>query len=374
MNIYLDNSSSTRVRKKVVEEMNKYHSIDFGNPGSQHKLGEKAFEAITSSRKFISKGINCKINEIIFTSGGTEANNLVLFGIGKNSNKKTIVISSIEHASVVEPCKELEKRGFKIIRIKVNKEGIIELDDLKRILESQKDVLLVSVMHVNNIIGTIQPIKEIGKICRKHKVFFHTDAVQSFGKIKIDVREMNIDLLSASAHKINGPKGVGFLYVKEGIKLEPILFGGGQENGIRSGTENVPGIAGFSKAFQLMKKLELENVKKIRDYFMEKLEEIGGKINGSKDSRIYNNIHVSFKGVSNSSLLWHLDNNGIYASVGSACDSKKEKDDMVLKEIGLSSDFINGSIRFSIDENVTKKDVDFVIKNIRSGINDLNIS
>ena len=367
--IYLDNAATTKVRKEVVSEMQKYMLEEYGNPSSQHELGIKAREAIDSARTKIVREIDAKLGEIYFTSGGTESNNLAIIGLAKaNPGKKTIIISSIEHPSIVEPCKELEREGYKIIKIKVDKGGIINIDDMERKLRDNKDVLLVSVMHVNNIIGSIHPIEKIGRSCKKNGVLFHTDAVQSFGKLEIDVKRMNIDLLSASGHKINGPKGTGFLYIRDGIKISPIVYGGGQEKGLRSGTENVPGIMGIAKALELQNKVNKNKIKKFRDLLINELESIGGKINGSKDNRIYNNINVSFTEIDASTLVVFLSEKGICVSAGSACESKKKREDETLKAIGLKKEEINGSIRITLNEELNRKDVDRVIKEVEEAL------
>ena len=367
--IYLDNAATTKVRKEVVSEMQKYMLEEYGNPSSQHELGIKAREAIDSARTKIVREIDAKLGEIYFTSGGTESNNLAIIGLAKaNPGKKTIIISSIEHPSIVEPCKYLEDQGYKIIKIRVNKEGIIDIDELEKLIKTNSDdLLLVSIMQVNNIIGTIQPVEEIVNLCKEKRVLFHTDAVQSFGKLKIDVKKMNIDLLSASGHKINGPKGVGFLYIRAGIKINPLVYGGGQEKGLRNGTENVPGIVGMARALELQKKINKEKIRKVRDLLINELENIGGKINGSKKMRIYNNINVSFP-VDAGNLVAYLSNKGIYVSTGSACESKKEREDETLKAIGLNKKRMDGSIRITLNEEINVEDLDRIVREIEKMI------
>src|SRR3989344_7610044 len=363
--IYMDNVATTKVRKEVVSEMQKYMLEDYGNPSSQHELGQRARNAIDKARTEIAKEIGAKPGEIYFTSGGTESNNLAIIGLAKaNPGKKTIIISSIEHPSIVEPCKYLEDQGYKIIKIRVNKEGIIDIDELEKLIKTNSDdLLLVSIMQVNNIIGTIQPVEEIVNLCKEKRVLFHTDAVQSFGKLKIDVKKMNIDLLSASGHKINGPKGVGFLYIRAGIKINPLVYGGGQEKGLRNGTENVPGIVGMARALELQKKINKEKIRKVRDLLINELENIGGKINGSKKMRIYNNINVSFP-VDAGNLVAYLSNKGIYVSTGSACESKKEREDETLKAIGLNKKRMDGSIRITLNEEINVEDLDRIVREI----------
>jgi cysteine desulfurase len=366
--IYLDNSATTRVSKEVVAVMNKAMITDYGNPSSNHELGEKARAEIDDVRKKIAKEINASPGEIYFTSGGTESNNVAILGLAKaNPSKKTIVISSIEHPSIIEPCNYLKSQRYNIVRIGVDSEGLIKIYDLEKVLKDNKDVLLVSVMHVNNIIGTIQNINDIGTICKKRGVIFHTDAVQSFGKIDIDVRKMGIGMLSASGHKINGPKGVGFVYIKSGIKIEPLVYGGEQERGLRSGTENVPGILGLGKALEMMKKIDKKKIGKVRDEFINELEKIGGKLNGSRENRIYNNVNMRFDSNSENVISW-LSSRGIYVSSGSACESKKEKEDATLKAIGLSGREIRGSIRIVVNGEIEIRDIGRIVREIKNAI------
>lgn len=366
--IYLDNAATTKTYSEVVKAMNEVLLKDYGNPSSLHKKGEKAFDLINKVKKKISSELGCKTHEIIFTSGATEANNLGLQGIAKanKSNRNKIFISSIEHPSVSETANALSNWGFEIVRIPVNSEGFIDFKFLEREVDSQ--TLLVSVMLVNNVFGTIQDIRKIGRFCRDKGVLFHTDAVQGFGKLKMSVNDWCIDLLSGSGHKIGGPKGIGFLYIREGIKLMPLFYGGGQESGLRSGTENVPSIVGFGKALELYKKENWKNVEKMRDYFILEVEKIGGKINGSKKNRISNNLHFSFSGVDSEKLVLGLSQKEIYVSSGSACDSKKKKEDLVLKAIGVSDKDARSSIRISLSPKIRKKDVDFVIEKIEKMI------
>ncbi len=366
--LYLDNAATTQVSEKVVKEMERFYLEDYGNPGSIHRLGEKAFDEMSKARAKLAKEIGAKPREIYFTSGGTESDNWALIGTAEaNPNNRTIIVSSIEHPAIIEAGENLSEKSFKIIKIKVNSDGIINIDELEREIKN-KDVLLVSVMHVNNIIGTIQDLEAIGKLCRRHGVLFHTDAVQGFGKLDIDVKEMNIDLLSATAHKIGGPKGIGLLYVRDGVKIRQRIYGGGQEKGMRSGTENVPGIVGFAKALELQKKVNKKKVQRIRDKIIIGLEKIGGKINGSKEKRIWNNIHFSFLGINGENLVVYLSERGIYVSTGSACDSKKKKEDRVLRAIGLPRELQEGSIRITLGEDIDEKDADRVVGEIKKGL------
>jgi len=372
MRIYLDNSATTKVNSKVVKEMEKYNSLEYGNPSSQHSLGEKAQKTVTKAREFIAKTINAKPQEIYFTSCATESNNITIQGLAKaNLEKRKIIISSIEHPSIAEPCKFLESKGYKIVRIPVDAQGHIRLDSLKR--ELSDDTLLVSVMHVNNLFGTIQNIEKIGKLCKEKSIPFHTDASQSLGKLNINVQAQNISLLSASAHKIGGPKGIGLLYIKENTEIEPLFYGGGQEKGLRSGTENVPGIIGLAKALELQIKVNKSKIEKLRDKLIDNLIKIHGKINGSIQDRIYNNINVSFPLVNAEVLVQYLSKKGIYISSGSACESKKEKENDALRALGLNSLEIKGTVRISLNEDITDKEIKIVSNEIKKAVKKLSI-
>lgn len=370
--IYLDNAATMPVYKEVVNEMKKFHLMEYGNPSSTHEMGEKAQKVVNEARKKLALEINAKIHEVILTSGSTESNNLAFFGLARSMlGKKKIIISTIEHSCIFEICDALKKDGFQIIEIPVDKEGILNIPRLEK--EIDDSVLLVSIIHVNNEIGVIQDIEKIGEICKSKDVIFHSDCAQSFGKIKMDVQKMGIDLLSAGAHKIGGPKGIGFLYISSGIELEPLIYGGGQERGLRGGTENVPGIIGFGKALDLVKKVDQIKTRKMRDYFFDEIEKIGGKINGSKDKRIYNNVNVSFSGIDAEQLVIYLSQKGIMCSAGSSCDTKKQKESKVLREIGLSDKEMRGSVRMTLSERITKKDIDFVVSEIRKAFGRLRI-
>ncbi len=363
--IYLDNASTTRVYDEVVEEMNKFHLNEYGNPSNSHELGEIALKAVNEARKKIALELGCKAEEIIFTSGATESNNLALFGIVKTSNLKRIFISSIEHSSVYEVVKELGKKEIEAIEVPVDKYGLLDVEFLDKFLKKGD---LVSVIHGHNEIGVLQNIGKIGKICRKKGAIFHIDASQSFGKEKINVNEMNINLLSASGHKIHASKGIGILFVKNGVKIEPLIYGGHQEKGIRAGTENVAGIVGIAKALELVKKADKDKIKGLRNYFIEKLEEIGGKINGSKDERLYNNVHISFNGIDADELVIKLSMEGIMCSSRSACLTKQKNENRILRAIGLTEKESKGSLRFVLSEWNTKKEIDYVLKNIKDFI------
>lgn len=362
--IYLDNASTTKVKPEVVREMNRFLLKDYGNPSSINAIGERAFEEINKVREKIAREIGCKTHEIIFTSGTTESNNFAIRNLVKNEGKNKIILSVIEHPSISKSAEYLGKNGFEVKKIGVNKEGILNLKELEKEIDNK--TFLVSVMHVNNVFGTIQDLKKIGEICKRKGALFHSDCAQSFGKLLIKVKDWNVDMISASAHKIGGPKGVGFLYIKEGTYISPLFYGGGQEKNLRSGTENVPGIIGFGKALEISKKVNWKKVSELRDYFILELIKLGGKINGPKqENRIYNNIHVSFPNANAEELITKLSQKGIYVSAGSACDSKKQKEDLVLKAIGLTQKEIEGSIRISLNELVTLKDGVFVVKEIK---------
>jgi cysteine desulfurase len=359
--LYLDNAATTAVDKGVAKKVLEFSVEGYGNASSPHQVGIKAREELEKARKKIARFIGAKPEEIIFTSGGTESNNLAIKGLAKaNPDKKHIITSAIEHPSVLETCKELEKKGHKVDYIPVDENGIVDIEDIKKKISDK--TLLVSVMHVNNEIGTIQPLREIGELCKKKGVHFHTDAVQSFGKLNIDVNKMNIDLLSVSGHKVNAPKGIGFLYVRKGTKIKQIVHGGGQEMGLRSGTENVPGIIGLVSALDI--KRNKKEIEKIRDHMIRELTKIqGARLNGSKTERIYNNINISFYGIEGESLLLMLDKEGIVVSTGSACSSKKLKESHVLKAIKVPDLYINGSLRLTLGK-IAKEEADYVIDKI----------
>ena len=370
--IYLDNASTTRAYMEVVKEMTRFYLEEYGNPSSMHELGERAQRAMNDSRTKLAAEINAKAQEIIFTSGSTESNNLAFFGLAKaHMDKKKIIISSIEHSSIFEICDVLKKENYEIIEIPVDNEGLIDINRLKK--EIDTDTLLISIMHVNNEMGVIQELEKIGRICRENKAFFHSDCAQSFGKLKIDVKKMNIDLLTASAHKIGGPKGIGLLYIRDSVDILPIIYGGGQERGLRGGTENLPGIVGFAKVLEIIKRVDKEKMKKLRDYFISELEKIGGEINGSKEKRIYNNINISFSGIDAENLVSFLSHKKIYVSAGSACETKKKKESKVLRELGLNEDERKGSIRISLNEDISKKEIDYTIREMEKAVGKLKI-
>jgi len=363
--LYLDNAATTAVATEVVRAMNEHFKQDYFNPSAKYSEAENMLDVVEHARKIIADKIGAKASEIIFTSGGTESNNIAIQGIVRaNPLKKHIIVSQIEHPSVLEICRELEKQDFEVDYVGVDENGVVDAEAVKKLL--RENTLLVSIMHVNNETGAIAPIKEIGNLCRENDIYFHTDAVQSFAKLPIDVTNQNIDLLSASGHKINGPKGVGFLYVREGVTISPLTFGGGQEKNLRSGTSNVPGIVGLGKAVEISRKDD--SIRASRDLLLAKLLEIpGSKLNGSLETMSFNIINMSFRGIEGEALLFKLDSAGIMVSTGSACSSGKVDTSHVLEAMGVSKDYIHGSIRFSVDE-LTREEIDYIFETVREGI------
>ena len=346
--------------------MGPYFSHTYGNPSSPHAFGEQALKALNDARTRLARELHAKPHELIFTSGATESNNLALFGLAHHSKKKKIIVSAIEHASMKAPCEYLRSWGYTIVTLPVNSEGFIDFAQLEK--EVDENTLVVSVMHANNVVGTLQDIGTIGTLCHKKNVLFHTDAAQSFGKERIDVRAMNIDLLSASAHKIGGPKGIGILYVREGINLGAAMFGGGQERGIRSGTENVAGAVGFATAVADVKKKDWKKIAHSRDLLMNELEKMGGVVNGSRVYRLANNVHVSFPRVDAEMLVTRLSQKGIYISTGSACESHGDKEDYVLRALGLGKKEIDGSIRISLWDALSSTQIQRIVKEIKNSL------
>jgi cysteine desulfurase len=376
--IYLDYAATTPVDPRVLKAMMPYFSKRFGNSMSLHSFGVDALDALEESRKTIADVISADPQEIIFTSSATESNNLALKGVAfaNKPEKKHIIVSKIEHDCVLESSKWLERQGFKITRLPVDHNGFIDLKDLKKSI--RKDTALVSIIHASNEIGTIQDIRAIGQVCHKAGVYFHTDASQSFGKEKINVRAMNIDLLTASSHKIYGPKGAGILFVKKGIRIEPILHGGGHENGVRSSTSNVPAIVGMAKASQILfQEGEKENqrIRHLRDTLIHDIlvKIKGTKLNGDPTRRLANNVNVSIFGIEGESMVLELDYHGIAVSTGSACSSRTLEPSHVLTAIGLSHKEAHGSLRISLGRFTKESDIkktgailEKVVKKLRS--------
>lgn len=370
MNIrYFDHAATTRVKEEVLREMIPYFNMQYGNASSIYSIARQSKRAIEDSRQKVANAINSKVKEIYFTSCGTESDNLALKGVAyANMQKgKHIITSRIEHPAILESCKTLEKQGFNITYLNVDEEGFISLEELEKSI--RQDTILISVMFANNEIGTIEPIKQIGEIAKKYQIIFHTDCVQAIGNAKIDVNEMNIDLLSMSAHKFYGPKGVGALYVREGIQFDRIQDGGHQEKNKRSGTENVAGIVGLGKAIEIADKNLDEHIKKLTDlrnyYFSQLKEKIPNcKINGSIEKRLPGNANVSFPNVDGEELLLKLDEKGICASTGSACSSGSSNPSHVLVAIGLDKEFANGALRITLGDDNTKEDIDFLVEQL----------
>lgn len=364
--IYLDNAATTKVRKEVLKEMLKYFDKSYGNPGSFHNKGLEAKNALDSAREKVAKILNCKLNEIVFCSGGTESINLALKGLVKNSKKKHIITTKVEHHAVLDSCKYLEEyEGCKITYLGVDKYGMVDVKKLEKAI--RKDTFLISIMYANNEIGTINPVKEISKIARKHKIVFHTDACQAAGYCDVDVKRLGIDLMTINSSKLCGPKGVGLLYVKEGINLTPLIHGGGQENKLRSGTENIPGVVGFSLALELVQKEKNKEVKrlvKLRDYFIKGVLDNVSKsfLNGHPSKRLPNNVNVSILDVEGEAMVLYLNEYKIYASTGSACTSQTLDPSHVVIAMGLPHEAAHGSLRFSLGRETKKKDVDKVLK------------
>jgi cysteine desulfurase len=364
--IYLDHAATTPVRKEVLEEMQPYFSKKYGNASSLHAFGREANRALQEARAKVAEVINAMPEEVYFISGGSEADNLALKGVAfANKDKGNhIITSAIEHDAVLNTCKFLEENGFKITYLPVDKFGFVDCSQIERAIS--KKTILISIMHANNEIGTIEPIAMIGSIAQENGIYFHTDAVQTFGKIPIDVDKMGIDLLSVSSHKIYGPKGVGALYVRKGVKIEPLIHGGGHERGLRSGTENVAGIVGFGKAAELADKeraLEAGREIKLRDRLIKNALKIeNSRLNGHPTLRLPNNANFSFKFIEGESLVLDLDNKGIAASTGSACSSKSLEPSHVLLAIGLKHEEAHGSLRLTLGRETTNKDIDYVLR------------
>lgn len=364
---YFDHAAATPAHPLVVKEMQPFFSEKFGNPSSIYGLGQEAKNAIETARSTVAGALKAKSEEIIFTSGGTEADNFALKGIAfANKNKGNhIIISSIEHHAVLETALFLKENGFEITYLKVDKFGVVNPEDVSQAIK--KDTILVSVMHANNEIGTIEPIKEISNIIRNRDIYFHTDAVQTFGHINVSVDELGVDLLSISAHKFYGPKGVGALYLRKGTKIIPFLHGGGQERKRRASTENVPAIAGFGKAVELaIANMERENKRltTLRDYLikglLENIDEV--TLNGHPEKRLPNNVNVGIKYIEGEAILLNLDREGMCASTGSACTSGSLEPSHVLLACGISHEDSHGSLRLTLGASNTKEDVDFVLQ------------
>lgn len=367
--IYADNAATTRVSERVLNAMLPYFTEQYGNPSSIYKLGRDSLKAIEISREKLAAALGCAPSEIFFTSCGSEADNWAIrstaLRLGEKG-KKHIITTAIEHHAVLHTCEYLAKLGFEITYLPVDKLGYVTAQQVKDAI--REDTALVTIMYANNEIGTVMPIAEIGEVCREKGVLFHTDAVQAVGNIPINVKEQNIDMLSLSGHKIHAQKGIGALYVRKGVALPNLIFGGGQERGKRAGTENVPAIVGLGEAITAACENipeKTEKVSKVRDYIIDGLLKIeGSRLNGGRDKRLMGNINISFLGVEGESLLLHLDNRGICASSGSACTSGSLDPSHVLLATGLPHEIAHGSLRLSISDETTMEDADYIIANV----------
>jgi len=415
---YLDHAATTPMDKNVLKAMEPYFSKISANAGSLHQAGRESKKAVVEARKSVAKVLNCKAEEIIFTGSGTESDNMAILGVARAfllglgnrifsaaqpvfpdpfASKKFIpssspsllaarvIVSNIEHHAVLFPAEQLEKEGFKLDLLKVNSDGLVAPDDLRKLITDE--TILISVMYANNEIGTIQPVAEIGKIIKEIKedrqkrgintpIYFHTDACQSAGYLDLDVQKLGVDLLTLNGSKIYGPKGTGVLYVRIGTKIEPLVFGGGQENGKRSGTENLPGIVGLAKALEVSqkkRKSEFSRETKLRNYFIKKVLQAIPKVvlNGSSDKRLPNNINVSILDVEGEAMLLWLDKHGICVSTGSACDSQSLEPSHVILALGRPYEYANGNLRFTLGRSTTKKDLDCVLKVLPKIVGDL---
>lgn len=374
--IYLDNAATTKTAPEVVEAMLPYFTELYGNPSSVYSFASGNKEVINSQRRIIADAIGAGESEIYFTAGGSESDNWALKAAAEvyKDKGRHIITSKIEHHAVLHTCQYLENQGYEVTYLDVDENGIVSIDALKAAI--RPDTILISIMFANNEIGSIQPIKEIGEIAHEHKIVFHTDAVQAFCQLPIDVDACHIDMLSASAHKLNGPKGIGFLYIRKGVKIRSFVHGGAQERKRRAGTENVPGIVGFGKAVQRAMasfKERTEKEIKLRDYLIQRIEaEIPYcRLNGDRVRRLPNNVNISFRYVEGESLLIKLDMKGICASSGSACTSGSLDPSHVLLAIGLPHEIAHGSLRMSLSEETTKEDLDYVVDSLKEIVENL---
>ena len=369
--IYLDNAATTKVAPEVYDAMKPYFEEYFGNAASVYRFAGESRKAVEQARTDVAAFLNAKPNEIYFTGGGSESDNWALKGLAfaLKDKGKHIITSTIEHHAILHTCEYLEKLGYEITYVGVDENGVLKLDELKKAI--REDTILISVMFANNEIGSIQPIREIGEIAHAHNILFHTDAVQAYGHVPIDVEALHIDLLSASGHKINGPKGIGILYVRNGVKIESFVHGGAQERGKRAGTHNTPGIVGFGRATTLAKEKMEERAAKeteLRDYLIQRvLEEVPyTKLNGHPENRLTNNANFSFRFIEGESLLIMLDQKGICGSSGSACTSGSLDPSHVLLAIGLPHEIAHGSLRLTLSDETTREEIDYTVDAIKT--------
>ena len=365
--IYFDNSATTPIKSEVLNEMIPFLTTQYGNPSSLYSIGRMSKKAIENARKQVAELLNCDTKDIYFTAGGSESNNIALkaFAYANKDKGNHIITSKIEHSSILETCRYLQTQGFEVSYINVDEQGFIKLDELQQSIKLS--TILISVMSANNEIGTIQPIEEIAQIAHNHNITFHTDAVQAIGNMQIDVRKMGIDLLSLSGHKIHAPKGIGALYVKNGIKFDKIVNGGHQEKDKRAGTENVAGIVGIGKACELVNKnmeKHIRDLSKLRNYYIKRIqEEMSNKIrlNGSMEKRLPGNANISFEGINSSELIFKLDEIGICVSGGSACSLNSSLPSHVLSAINVPEKYLNSAIRTTFGDNNTFEEIDYFI-------------
>ena len=368
--IYLDNAATTKTAAEVVDAMLPYFTEQYGNPSSIYSLGRTGKEAVTEARETIAHSLGARSDEIYFTAGGSEADNWAIKAVAEayGEKGKHIITSAIEHHAVLHTCRYLEKHGFEVTYVGVDEQGILKLDELKAAI--RPDTILISVMFANNEIGTLQPIEEIGEIAGSHGILFHTDAVQAYGQLPIDVDRYHIDMLSASGHKLNGPKGIGFLYIRKGLRIRSFVHGGGQERARRAGTENVPGIVGIGaaagRAFRIMEEKTAKETE-LRDYLIDRIEQEVPycRLNGDRRLRLPNNVNFSFRFVEGESLLMMLDMEGICASSGAACTSGSLDPSHVLLAIGLPHEIAHGSLRLTLSEENTKEQMDMVVAAVK---------
>ncbi|MGN0736448.1 MAG: cysteine desulfurase NifS [Anaerovoracaceae bacterium] len=370
-NVYLDYSATTPVKEEVLKEMIPYFTEKFGNPSSLYDKGLEAKDAVTHAREQVAALINAEPREVFFTAGGTEADNWAVFGVCDKLREKGnhIITTKIEHHAMLHSCAFLEKQGFEVTYLDIDKEGRVDLEQLENSITDE--TILISVMMVNNEIGTVQPIKKIAEIAKAHKIIFHTDAVQALGNVSIDVKDLGVDLMSMSSHKIYGPKGEGALFIRKGLKISNYLHGGAQESGRRAGTENLTGIVGFGKAAELAKTNFEEHVKhcsSLRDYLVDRiLKEIPDTIlNGTMDGRHPGNANITFKYIEGESILLLLNQFGISVSTGSACSSKSLEPSHVLTALGVPVEMIHGTVRFTVGDFTTKEDIDYVVDALKT--------
>ncbi|WP_026476099.1 cysteine desulfurase family protein [Alkaliphilus transvaalensis] len=376
MEVYLDNAATTKPKKTVIEAVVKAMEENYGNPSSLHRKGVEVEKSIKNARKLIAKTLGCKDQEFYFTSGGTESNNIAIRGIAEANHRagKHIVTTKIEHPSVLNTFKDLEGRGYEVTYLDIDSGGFISLEKLEASI--REDTILVSIMHVNNEVGSIQPIQEIGRLIKgkNSKTLFHVDAIQSFGKIKFILSNLEVDTMAISGHKVHGPKGIGGLYVKKGIKIKPIVTGGGHEMGLRAGTENVPGILGFAEAVRIIMEEQDQQIKQmkfLKSYFIEKIQgEIKDVVihSGTEESFAPHIINMSFMGTKSEVLLHSLEGDGIYVSSGSACSSKKKGYSHVLSAMKIKEALIDSSLRISVSDTNTKDEIDYAVTQIKKQV------